>query len=202
MKLIDKYAGALTNLPSSGSGGCHTALLGIANLGVLAGLTEEQIHRDLHNAAHGSRHISDNEIIAATQKARQENQPLENGAGYHPRPISRKSKPRVKPEYRDRLIERGSGVSEQDITNASPVPLNNDQATHAYQLLNSLYSPDDHLFIGTKYDTDVKTVHEWEGIISASGPAALPHYIPNPVSGLQRPARLLVQDSITSGRVD
>ena len=61
---------ACRNLPPPGSG-CHAALLGAANHGILAGLTEADIFRELRQAIKpGSRTVSDREIWEAIAKAK------------------------------------------------------------------------------------------------------------------------------------
>ena len=44
-----RYKAALRNLPPPG-GGCHTAILGVANLGVKVGLASRQIFTDIRDA--------------------------------------------------------------------------------------------------------------------------------------------------------
>jgi len=39
-----KFQQELTNIPPPGGNGCHSKLLGIANLGVIAGLDAQTIH--------------------------------------------------------------------------------------------------------------------------------------------------------------
>jgi len=64
------YEEALQSIPAPGSG-CHPALLGVANLGVLAGLDDDAIARDLRaNIPAGTRKVSDKEIREAVAKAR------------------------------------------------------------------------------------------------------------------------------------
>ena len=65
----DKYQKALVSLPSSGGGGCHTALLGVANHGVYAGIDPQRIYDDLCRRVYGSRPVTGREISAAIQKA-------------------------------------------------------------------------------------------------------------------------------------
>lgn len=78
-------------------------------------------------------------------------------------------------------------MNEQDVRDASPIQLDKDPANHALLFLNSLYDPDDVLFLGTKFDTGVKTVREWKENIFNAGTAKLPHFIPNPVTGKKHP---------------
>jgi hypothetical protein len=49
MTLLDRYQEALRNTPTP-NGGCHTAILGSANQGILASLSAEQIFSDIRQA--------------------------------------------------------------------------------------------------------------------------------------------------------
>jgi len=62
MNTQGKYQQSLTSLPPSGGGGCHTALLGVANHGVYAGIDPQQIHDDIRQHIHGTRQVPDSEI--------------------------------------------------------------------------------------------------------------------------------------------
>ena len=66
---IERYRDALRNLPPSGGGGCHAALLGVANLGRLARSSREQVARDLAAHVHGTRKVTPREIEDAVNKA-------------------------------------------------------------------------------------------------------------------------------------
>lgn len=51
MNTTRRYSEALTNLPVPGYGdGCHQRLLGIANLGAIAGLAPDRVFSDLRQA--------------------------------------------------------------------------------------------------------------------------------------------------------
>jgi hypothetical protein len=69
-KNIDqKYKDRLSSIPAPGNG-CHTALLGVANLGASAGMNGEKIFLDIRNhIPQGTRHVSDREIHDAVCKA-------------------------------------------------------------------------------------------------------------------------------------
>ena len=59
MNLLARYNDALRNMPSPG-GGCHAAILGIANMGVLSGLVPETIFQDIRRTIpSGKRKVSD-----------------------------------------------------------------------------------------------------------------------------------------------
>ncbi len=56
--ILEKYRKRLSLIPAPGGNGCHPALLGAANLGVMAGLSADQIFRDIReNIPHGGRQV-------------------------------------------------------------------------------------------------------------------------------------------------
>ncbi len=70
--LFDRYQDHLASLPSPGGNGCHGALLGAANLGIMAGRSLEQIFADLRAAVpQGKRIVTDREITDAVNRAAQ-----------------------------------------------------------------------------------------------------------------------------------
>ena len=161
---------ACRNLPPPG-GGCHAALLGAANYGILAGLTEADIFRELRQAVKpGSRTVSDREIWEAVAKAEQD-------AGHR---ISRQHYPGMTPQerfdaaaiqkaaailaedkaraqsLREKLIAAGGG--EQSPFNADLWEASNPHPGSGYEqytapaadmllFLRELYQPDDYLYI-------------------------------------------------------
>ncbi|HQL86526.1 MAG TPA: hypothetical protein PLH67_02780 [Lentisphaeria bacterium] len=69
---LQRFNDALHNLPTPGTG-CHAALLGAANYGVMAGLSDADILAELRAAIKpGTRQVQDKEISEAVAKARQE----------------------------------------------------------------------------------------------------------------------------------
>lgn len=183
---MQRYEEALRNLPPSGGDGCHSALLGVANLGFFAGLTGQQIFSDLRSTVRGSRHVPDSEIMAAINRAAQDYQSPSNGPRWTPPP-----RPAIDgTSARRRFIARGNGVNEGDIFEASPIRPDCPPEEDAPLLLRSLYRPSDALFIGERTDTGpnhVRIVADW-----LADPAALarsPHFAPNPMKGLPAPTK-------------
>lgn len=182
--LINKYQDALHSIPAPGGGGCHTALLGTANLGIMAGLTDQQIFADLRNAIpSGGRRVPDREIMEAINRARMDTAPIEAGANWKPLQAPPKPRPVIKQTYLDHLLEKGRGIDEVDFWKASPIRLYDEPERDALLLLDTLYSPKEILFMGERFDTDVRTVEQWRKRIEQSGTEGLPHIIPNPVTG-------------------
>ena len=59
---LDRYNDELRQMPASGGGGCHSALLRVANFGRLAGVNPNQVAQDLAAHVHGARKVSRGEI--------------------------------------------------------------------------------------------------------------------------------------------
>ena len=183
---MEKYEQALRTIPAPGTG-CHAALLGVANLGAIAGLSESEITGDIRaNIPHGSRRVPDREIAEAVRKAIAEckadagtHSPRRNRNGTRPQKARR---PFDGTAYRQRLIKRSEGVSEADIWEASPYRLTWQPGPNdALHVLHALYAPTEILFIGSKYDKAVRTVADWVTLIEAG--RTWPHIIANPVDG-------------------
>ena len=67
---LSKYEKRLAEIPAPGGNGCHSALLAVANLGVIAGLKPKKIFDDIRqNIVPGTRRVSDGEIFDAVKKA-------------------------------------------------------------------------------------------------------------------------------------
>jgi len=66
---LSNYLKALRDMPASGGGGCHPHLLRTANYGRALGLNPTIIFDDLRKFVHGTRDISDDEIVDAIEKA-------------------------------------------------------------------------------------------------------------------------------------
>jgi hypothetical protein len=172
------FAEACRNLPPPGSG-CHAALLGAANYGILAGLSEADIFAELRRAVKpGNRTVSDREIWEAITKAMTDT----GAAGSR---ISRQSYQAATPQeqnniatakaaadilkqdesralaLREKLIAAGGGkISpfDADIWEASdPHPGSGYEqftapAADMLLFLREVYQPDDYLYVGDGYE--------------------------------------------------
>lgn len=171
-----RYADALRNLPPAGGGGCHAALLSVANLGARAGVSDGQIAADLRAHVHGTRRVSDREIWDAIEKAFVPSVPLPRMA------------PRIAVDSRkllDHILARGAGFTLERLGEASPVPITWGPERDAVEVLERLYEPDDKLFIGEKYGKGagcVRCASEWIARLRRGDPVP-PHVIPNPLTG-------------------
>ena len=197
---------ALFSLPRPGGNGYHPRLLGVANVGIRAGLQPVDVAAAIraHTPA-GGRCVPDREIADAVHKAYRD-QPAVRRPWAGPRRPSiryRCQAPRPEPQRFDaaafmaaRLAE-GRDIREADIWEASPVRIETPPGQDAQLLLESLYAPGDVLFIGDQYGRTVKTVAEWLTVFRAGQPIP-PHIIPNPLTG----AAATTKDGRPSFRAD
>ena len=182
MNLSARYQEALQNLPPPGLG-CHPRLLAVADYGVMAGLTAQQIFFDMKNAVPaGSRRIHDRELTDAINKALSDHQ----GGTFTPRP-------RTEPVVKDgkaalhKIIVQGKINNEADLWEASPIRLWEEPKNDAALLIETLYGSDDLIWIGDRLqhgiigDT-IRTSGEWIIFFKNDGKAG-PHIIPNPMTG-------------------
>lgn len=197
-----KYVQKLGELPPPGSGRCHPALLGVANLGVLAGRDDAAMLADIRGALPvGEREIPDKEIQDAIRKARQD---FSNNQGGHQH--SRAMLP-LRPAFdgpaaRTALALKGGENIDPDALRAEHANgsiIDWPEDLDGIRLLETLYAPDENLFIGSRTDMGpdcVRPVRNWieslnrlreEARKSPDKPAAcgdlLQHIIPNPLTG-------------------
>jgi len=181
---LERYTQALSVLPPSGGGGCHSALLGVATRGILADQPDAQIFNDLRTHIRGERTVTDREILDAIARARQDTRPPGKLPGT-PCTLTPKPRAKVKPEYLQALIRAGREMDEPALFDRSAIRLDGDAVNDGLLLLEALYRPSDVLFIGDRYSTTVRTVQDWLGYMSKNGSRDLPHIIPNPLTGRQ-----------------
>lgn len=193
LSIRSRYAAALASIPPPGGNGCHPALLGVANLGVMLGLSDAQITADIEaSVPPGSRRVTRSEIPDAIRRARVDTVPVTADVSTGWRDTH---SPRPKPAFdgeaaRRALITRGGTVDVMDVldqTGTEHVRLTWPPEDDTLWLLRLLYEPTDRLFIGTRYSSGrecVRPVSEWLDLLTdhASRPA---HIIPNPLTGEQ-----------------
>ena len=188
MMATKQYQTSLQSIPAPGDG-CHPFLMRVANLGVQAGLSREQMTTDIREAIPcGSRHVPDREILDTIEKAQHEAGQYSITHGRLPRQRNRETyhdtkAPRFNADGLRALITANGSPEEVDAWEASPVRLNGLPESDAVLLLRKLYQPNEVLFLGDIYDREVKTVSEWITHIEQHGTAKLPHIIPNPLDG-------------------
>lgn len=189
MRSIDeKYLNALSAIPAPGCG-CHAALLGVANLGIMAGRDDNTILSEIRNAIPaGKRKVADREIWGAIQRAHKDTSPFDANVP-RPRPVPPrrspaerlaailKSSPETAEKLKSRIIDAGDKEVDlfgADVWEASAIRIqpseklgNSPYAEDGIQLLSALYRPEDILYIGNQTErgkeqqNHVKTVSEW-----------------------------------------
>lgn len=211
--LLSRYQEALGHLPPPGGNGCHAKLLGAANLGVLAGRSDHELLHEIRMAIPpGGRHVGDREITDAIRRARQDHsRPGTAQAWTAGATRGRPSQPAFDgEEVRRRIIERAGAVDVMDVLDHSAgdghLSLLDPPQRDAVLLLETLYSPDEYIFIGRQYDAgrdSVRTVGAWiehfRGVTDAvEAGRRWPLIAPNPLSGDQH----LTKDGKPSFRAD
>ncbi len=178
-----RYRDARANIPTPGGGGCHTAILGISNLGVMAGIPPEAIFQDIRQSIpRGLRKVSDREIHDAIRKAISDH----NGGTFTPRtratPVVQDGKAALR-----RIIDQGKISNEVDLWEASPIRLLDEPQGDPGLLLETLYKPTDHVWIGDQHQSGIigdtiKTTEEWISHFKNGGKTG-PFIIINPLTG-------------------
>jgi len=188
MNIESKFSEALKTIPAPGGGGCHAALLGVANLGIMAGHNDAVLLGKIRAAIPaGRRKVSDREIMEAIKRAHEDTVPLD------PNQPRRKITPLPRREMSEReimaevlknpaeaariqaeIIKAGGNEfnpENADVWEASPVRIWPYSAKFSYAadmltLLKS-YSPDDLIYIGNGREVlalqpgHVKGAAEW-----------------------------------------
>jgi hypothetical protein len=115
---VDRYNDALNRIPAPG-GGCHTSLLSVANIGILAGISPEKLFDDMRQAIpEGSRRISDREILDAINKALSDHHNGTFTPRSRPAPVVLDGKVLLQ-----KIINQGKYSDDADLWEASPIRL-------------------------------------------------------------------------------
>lgn len=189
MTANDRYNSALNSIPAPGGNGCHPALLGVANLGAIAGIEPARIFSDIRNAIPpGRRHASDKEIQVTVSKAVREHSGKSFTPEPRPAPIVADGKATLR-----KIIDQAIIDNEVDLWEASPVRLYDDPKQDAALLLRTLYRPDDLLFIGDRAEPGIlgqtiRPAADWITYFQTGG-ATAPHIIINPLTGKLAPVK-------------
>ena len=167
MSALSKYEEALSSAPARGAG-LHQFAMKVARLGVMADIPPQRVVEEGNLKLVGLR---PNEMAQAVSKA--SNTEVVSNA---PMPTRSTYRPKITPPIE--VFAKGQPTDFMELMEVSPVRLL-DVDDEAKLLLETLYKPDDHLFIGDTYTRDVKPVSAWlTGDLST-----YPHIIPNPMTG-------------------
>jgi len=185
--VLEKYRLALASCPRAGTG-AHAWALSTANLAARAGLPKLAAVADITRCMSRAPKPG-NEILNAVEKAYAEIEPIGAGRGtyaaggvVHAAPV-RFEKPKASPQASRRYIEMGDGADEMDWLGASPVSIDWEPGRQdAVAVLRGLWQPDEFIFCGGPYDTEVAPVSDWIRRFEAGAPIP-PHIIPNPMDG-------------------
>lgn len=181
MNRLHRFYNALRSLPRPGGNGYHPCLLGVANIGIMAGIHPAELVAMIrqHTPA-GGRRVSDKEIVDAVNKAvRDHTGTPRRWTGRHHQPATRLFNAET---FMAACMAEANGIGEYDISEVSPVRINWTIGQDAMELLTRLYAPADMLFIGDKFDKTIKSVADWLAEFKAGRPVP-PHIIPNPLTG-------------------
>ncbi len=192
-----RFQDALRSLPQPGGNGYHTSILGVANLGAMAGVSADELKALIRQyTPPGGRRVPDQEIQDAVMKAVSECGRCVNIKSWSPR-TSTQDRNVDAEGFMSTCLANAEGIGEGDIHEASPVKIEWPPENDAQELLSWLYYPRDILFIGDRFGTQVKYAYEWLADFKA-GHTIPPHIIPNPLSG----AFAMTKDGRPSKRAD
>ena len=179
-----RYNKALSTKLKAPGTGCHASLQSVANSGVSAGVTPEQLFKDIRaNIPRGGREVPDYEIWDAINKKLSER----NGNAFIPKPNAKPIVSNGKAALQ-KIISQGLCCDEADLRRLSPIPLHGGRERDTALFLETLYGPHDLLWIGDRLHPGVigKTIRpagEWIPYFKEGGRTA-PHIIPNPLNGV------------------
>ena len=184
-----RYIEALRTIPAPGGNGCHTSLLGVANLGIMAGKDPHELHEEIRQAIPaGRRRVRDSEITDAINKALVDHQ----GGTFTPRP---RPAPAVRNgnAARQRIINQGRISDDADLWEESPVKIKCLPEETPGLLLSTLFEPDDLVWIGERHQAGIlgetiRRASEWVEHFQGGGMTG-PHIIINPLDGIPRPKK-------------
>ena len=185
-----KYRERLSALPCQ-KGERNARLLGIANLGAMAGLSDERMLAEIGSAS-GTPPLLEAEIRHALKTSRRTVTPLSDA----PASVFRAWTPAPKPEprlgsgaatYVSRMIDEGRGTTGETLRCVSPVRIPREPVLQTCAFLRELYSPDDLLFIGYPMDRGIRDVNilkseEW---VARCAHTLSQLVIANPLTGLK-----------------
>ena len=190
-----KYRDRLDSLAEM-QGSDNSPLLGLCNLGVRAGLSDEQIISDIRHA-NGTSPWSDSAIKRALETARASGrQPSVKSDRTRTRRMAWRpsQKQETSPLGRNaetfvrRRITKGQDATFESLIESSPIPIPSDTREQARIFLQTLYNSQECVFIGNTTDAGVidvtiKTVNVWMQPTDSARLRTLPLLMANPLTG-------------------
>ena len=187
-----KYIEKLNSMPAPGQG-CHPALLGVANYGVMDGLSQKEIFDHIRASIPcGKRKISDNEIHDAINRAIKDNVPSPYGQQYRryvkPKPIIKDGVTTLR-----RIIDQSKVFEEADLLDMSPSRIDWPPEEDTVHFLSVMFEPSDFLFIGERLEPgiigrNIRTAKDWIDYFQSGGKTA-PFIMVNPLTGKAAPKK-------------
>ncbi len=181
---MNRFQRAVQSIPRPGGNGYHPRLLGLANLGVRAGITPTELAATIRtHTPQGGRRVPDREIHQAIEKAQRDCPTHQRGAmayrWHNPRPVAKTFDASA---FMAARLAEAEWIGETDIWEASPVCIDWPPEQDAVELLTRIYNPNDVLFVGNQYGAEIKPVADWLAYFK-TGHSIPPHIIPNPLTG-------------------
>ncbi len=167
-KAAEKYRNGLAALAGL-KGQRNTSLLGLTNLGIMAGLSDERIESEVIDAS-GTPPLTSAEVRHAIQTARRDTQPLGDGSctgrTWRPTPPQPSPLGSGARSFVQRMIEAGTGTTFETLAECSPFPIPEVPTLQTSAFLKALYSPKEWVFCGRQYSrgfpgADLNTCAEW-----------------------------------------
>lgn len=190
-RALTKYREGLAGLAGM-KGHRNASLLGLASLGIMAGLPDDRILAEVRDAS-GTPPLTGGEIMHALKTARRDTVPLAD------KPVSAEAwtPPPKRPDplgagardFVPRMIERGRGATLERLAACSPVSLPADPKEQTCAFLWWLYDDGDLLFCGTQTDRgeigrNIRPAAFWrESVFAEADPPEL--LMANPLTGLK-----------------
>lgn len=180
---LDQYKEALKSLPAPGMQlGCRRKSLGVANRARIAGLSPDEAFIDIRrqiDSNPGNRRVRDEEIRRAIRTAFSNSNFIPTTT-QHKIPIIDGNK------AFNEIVNRGKDIEEAELWELSPVRLFEHPDQDTLLLLQTLYHPEDVLFIGDskhagKLEDNIRTVSKWLDYFSKGGEPSGPYIILNPI---------------------
>jgi len=178
-KCTENYQNGLSSIPASGGGGAHQSLLSLASLARFAGVDYNSFESDIKAVWHGNRRVGNREIFDAYAKAETDFPVMGLDPNFVPTP---RPTPPPKVEIDKIFWERVAvlGYTMVDLVEMSPIRLLDDPDFDYRVLMEHCYKPEEYLFVGDTYSTEVHPVSYW-----LSNPKTIenPYIIINPLTG-------------------
>jgi hypothetical protein len=184
--LEKRYYEALNSIPAPG-GGCHPSLLGVANLGVIAGHGPNRLFIEIRNAIpSGRRNVPDREITDTINKALADKRTFTPKA--RPKPVVKDSKTTLQ-----KIISQSKITDEVDLWESSPIRLSEDPQHDMILFLETLYQRTDLVWTGDRIQpgimgVTIRTAADWISYFKNGGKTS-PFIIINPLTGQSAPTK-------------